>query len=248
MSSKYSNILTMVLIVIIVAIVGICFYYGYDYYTQESGEKQTQKTVEEFKNTVKNKVIVSNKKPKTNTVTSEIPENITDFNALYENTNTVEKEPEAEEPVGDVETEEPGIPEPEKQYLEGYEVVGTIKIPKTGIEYPVLSQVTKKSLETSVAILYGPGVNKPGNTVIVGHNYRNQRIFSNNDKLSNGDTVILTDVYGNVVTYVIYNMYYTSPDDADYMIRNIDEGVREISLSTCNDDSTQRLILWAREQ
>lgn len=248
MSSKYSNILTMVLIVIIVAIVGICFYYGYDYYTQESGEKQTQKTVEEFKNTVKNKVIVSNKKPKTNTVTSEIPENITDFNALYENTNTVEKEPEAEEPVGDVETEEPGIPEPEKQYLEGYEVVGTIKIPKTGIEYPVLSQVTKKSLETSVAILYGPGVNKPGNTVIVGHNYRNQRFFSNNDKLSNGDTVILTDVYGNVVTYVIYNMYYTSPDDADYMIRNIDEGVREISLSTCNDDSTQRLIIWAREQ
>ena len=248
MSNKYSNILTMVLIVIIVAIVGICFYYGYDYYTQESGEKQTQKTVEEFKNTVKNKVIVSNKKPKTNTVTSEIPENITDFNALYENTNTVEKEPEAEEPVGDVETEEPGIPEPEKQYLEGYEVVGTIKIPKTGIEYPVLSQVTKKSLETSVAILYGPGVNKPGNTVIVGHNYRNQRFFSNNDKLSNGDTVILTDVYGNVVTYVIYNMYYTSPDDADYMIRNIDEGVREISLSTCNDDSTQRLIIWAREQ
>lgn len=248
MSSKYSNILTMVLIVIIVAIVGICFYYGYDYYTQESGEKQTQKTVEEFKNTVKNKVIVSNKKPKTNTVTSEIPENITDFNALYENTNTVEEEPEVEEPVGDVETGEPEIPEPEKQYLEGYEVVGTIKIPKTGIEYPVLSQVTKKSLETSVAILYGPGVNKPGNTVIVGHNYRNQRFFSNNDKLSNGDTVILTDVYGNVVTYVIYNMYYTSPDDADYMIRNIDEGVREISLSTCNDDSTQRLIIWAREQ
>lgn len=246
MSSKYSNILTMVLIVIIVAIVGICFYYGYDYYTQESGEKQTQKTVEEFKNTVKNKVIVSNKKPKTNTVTSEIPENITDFNALYENTNTVEEEPVVEEPVvGEVEQEPT---EPEKQYLEGYEVVGTIKIPKTGIEYPVLSEVTKKSLETSVAILYGPGVNKPGNTVIVGHNYRNQRFFSNNDKLSNGDTVILTDVYGNVVTYVIYNMYYTSPDDADYMIRSIDEGVREISLSTCNDDSTQRLIIWAREQ
>ena len=244
MSSKYSNILTMVLIVIIVAIVGICFYYGYDYYTQESGEKQTQKTVEEFKNTVKNKVIVSNKK--TNTVTAEIPENITDFNALYENTNTVTEDPVVEEPVGEI--EEPTEPEIEKQYLEGYEVVGTIKIPKTGIEYPVLSEVTKKSLETSVAILYGPGVNKPGNTVIVGHNYRNQRFFSNNDRLSNGDTIILTDVYGNVVTYVIYNMYYTSPDDADYMLREVEPGVREISLSTCNDDSSQRLIIWAREQ
>ena len=111
-----------------------------------------------------------------------------------------------------------------------------------------MSQVTKKSLETSVAILYGPGVNVPGNTVIVGHNYRNKRFFSNNDKLTSGDEVILTDVYGDTVTYVIYNMYYTSPDDAEYMLRNVEEGVREISLSTCNDDSSQRLIIWAREK
>ena len=246
MSNKYSNILTMVLIVIIVAIVGICFYYGYDYYSQEGDEKQTQKSVEKFNNTVRNKVVVANKKPKTNTTEEKVPENITDFNSLYENTNTVTEEPDDEfvdRPVKDSE-----VQEPEKQYLEGYEIVGTIRIPKTGIEYPVLSEVTKKSLETAVAILYGPGVNEPGNTVIVGHNYRNQRFFSNNDKLANGDTVILTDVYGNVVTYVIYNMYYTSPDDADYMVRDIEEGVREISLSTCNDDSTQRLIIWAREQ
>ena len=43
-------------------------------------------------------------------------------------------------------------------------------------------------------------------------------------------------------------MYYTSPDDAEYMLRNVEEGVREISLSTCNDDSSQRLIIWAREK
>ena len=246
MSNKYSNILTMVLIVIIVAIVGICFYYGYDYYTQEAGEEQTQKSVEKFNNTVRNKVVVANKNKKTNTTVEKESENVIDFNALYENTNTVTEDP-VDEPV-DEPVDKPEVQEPEKQYLEGYEITGTIKIPKTGIEYPVLSEVTKKSLETSVAILYGPGVNVPGNTVIVGHNYRNQRFFSNNDKLANGDTVILTDVYGNVVTYVIYNMYYTSPDDADYMVRTLEDGVREISLSTCNDDSTQRLIIWAREQ
>lgn len=242
MSNKYSNILTMVLIVIIVAIVGICFYYGYDYYTQEAGEEQTKKVVEQFNNsTAKKKVVVAKNTTTKNEVSES--ENVVDLSDLYEN---ILPEPDVQEPVGDEEPTE--REEPAKQYLEGYEIVGTIRIPKTGIEYPVLSQVTKKSLETSVAILYGPGVNVPGNTVIVGHNYRNQRFFSNNDKLSNGDTVILTDVYGNVVTYVIYNMYYTSPDDADYMIRPVDDGVREVSLSTCNDDSTQRLIIWAREQ
>lgn len=242
MSNKYSNILTMVLIVIIVAIVGICFYYGYDYYTQEAGEEQTKKVVEQFNNsTAKKKVVVSKNTTTKNEVSK--PENVADLSDLYEN---ILSEPEVQEPVVDEGSTE--REEPEKQYLEGYEIVGTIRIPKTGIEYPVLSQVTKKSLETSVAILYGPGVNVPGNTVIVGHNYRNKRFFSNNDKLTSGDEVILTDVYGETVTYVIYNMYYTSPDDAEYMLRNVEEGVREISLSTCNDDSSQRLIIWAREK
>ena len=242
MSNKYSNILTMVLIVIIVAIVGICFYYGYDYYTQEAGEEQTKKVVEQFNNsTAKKKVVVAKNTTTKNEVSES--ENVVDLSDLYEN---ILPEPDVQEPVGDEEPTE--REEPAKQYLEGYEIVGTIRIPKTGIEYPVLSKVTKKSLETSVAILYGPGVNVPGNTVIVGHNYRNKRFFSNNDKLASGDEVILTDVYGETVTYIIYNMYYTSPDDAEYMLRNVEEGVREISLSTCNDDSSQRLIIWAREK
>lgn len=242
MSNKYSNILTMVLIVIIVAIVGICFYYGYDYYTQEAGEEQTKKVVEQFNNsTAKKKVVVAKNTTTKNEVSK--PENVADLSDLYEN---ILSESEVQKPVVDERPTE--REEPEKQYLEGHEIVGTIRIPKTGIEYPVLSQVTKKSLETSVAILYGPGVNVPGNTVIVGHNYRNKRFFSNNDKLTSGDEVILTDVYGDTVTYVIYNMYYTSPDDAEYMLRNVEEGVREISLSTCNDDSSQRLIIWAREK
>lgn len=242
MSNKYSNILTMVLIVIIVAIVGICFYYGYDYYTQEAREEQTKKVVEQFNNsTAKKKVVVAKNTTTKNEVSES--ENVANLSDLYEN---ILPEPDVQEPVGDEEPTE--REEPAKQYLEGYEIVGTIRIPKTGIEYPVLSKVTKKSLETSVAILYGPGVNVPGNTVIVGHNYRNKRFFSNNDKLASGDEVILTDVYGETVTYIIYNMYYTSPDDAEYMLRNVEEGVREISLSTCNDDSSQRLIIWAREK
>lgn len=134
-----------------------------------------------------------------------------------------------------------------KTYLEGYEIKGTIKIPKTGIEYPVLSEVTKKSLETAVAILYGPGLNEVGNTVILGHNYRNGVFFSDNDKLTEGDTILITDQSGTTITYEIYKMYETDPDDAEYMLRDT-ENRREISLSTCNDDSSLRLVIWAREK
>jgi len=36
--------------------------------------------------------------------------------------------------------------QPEKVYMEGYEVKGRIQIPKTGIDYPVLETVTKNVL------------------------------------------------------------------------------------------------------
>lgn len=59
----------------------------------------------------------------------------------------------------------------------GYNVLGIIEIPKTGIKYPILDRVTPKSIEQSVAYYYGPGLNKVGNTTIVGHNYRSRSIF-----------------------------------------------------------------------
>ena len=103
----------------------------------------------------------------------------------------------------------------EKTYLENYEVKGIIEIPKNGIEYPILSQVTKRSLELAVAILWGPGLNEVGNTVILGHNYRNGLFFSDNGKLSNGDKILITDQSGTTITYIIYKIEERDPDDSD---------------------------------
>lgn len=91
------------------------------------------------------------------------------------------------------------------------------------------------------------GLNQPGNTTIVGHNYRNKLFFSDNKKLSKGDIIKITDQTGTMVTYEIYDMYETSPSDATYMQRDT-AGAREISLSTCTDDSSARLIILAKEK
>ena len=90
------------------------------------------------------------------------------------------------------------------------------------------------------------GLNQPGNTVISGHNYRNGSFFGNNDKLKLGDKVYITDNSGTKLKYNIYNIYETSPDDGDFIMRETN-GKREISVSTCTDDSSARLILWAKE-
>ena len=113
--------------------------------------------------------------------------------------NLTQEEPVTEDPA--VTPEDPN--EPEKVFMEDYEVVGTIEIPKTGIKYPILERVTVRSIEIAVAVAYGPGVNEVGNTVIYGHNYRNGLFFSDNKKLSNGDKIYVTDKYGEKVTYEI---------------------------------------------
>ena len=134
-----------------------------------------------------------------------------------------------------------------KTQYKGFNVVGTIRIPKINLSYPILERATTKSIEKSVAVLYGPGPNQIGNTVIVGHNYRDGSLFGSNDKLKLGDKVYIKDPTGTEIKYNIYNIYTTSPEDGDYMIRDTN-GKREISLSTCTDNSKERLIIWAVEE
>lgn len=233
--SKYGNVLTMVLVVVVVIILGIAGYFAYSIHEQTVKNDAAQTAIADFEQATKSvrKKVKDNETKTEETVEEEV---ITPDMSAYENGN--EEEGAA--------TEETKAERPKVMY-EGYEMMGRINIPKTGCDYPVLAEVTKHSLEVAVAILYGPGLNEPGNTVIVGHNYRNGLFFSNNSKLKEGDTVVITSAT-ETVNYTIYNMYYTSPDDASYMKRAVEDGVREISLSTCNNDSSQRLIIWAREQ
>lgn len=125
-------------------------------------------------------------------------------------------------------------------------VAGVIEIPKTKVKYNVLDDPSAKAMEVGITIIYGPGLNQTGNTVLAGHNYRNGTFFSNNNKLSSGDKIYITDLSGKKVSYTIYKKYKTDPNDFSYATRNTN-GKREISLTTCTDDSSARIIIWAKE-
>lgn len=241
LNNKYGNILTMILIVLAVTIVGIIGYFAYDTFHTSKVNNNAQLALEEFERATtkvkKKKSNTDSDGENTNTVTNTTSSSLEEAIALL---NTATEEPVVTEPEGSV--EEPQ--EPEKVYMQGYEVVGRLEIPKTNVDYPVLAKLTKKSLEIALAVAYGPGLNKQGNTIIYGHNYRNNSFFSNNKKLAKNDKVYVTDVYGNRVEYTIYNIYQTVQSDAEYMKRETD-GRREISLQTCTDNSAGRIIIWA---
>lgn len=128
----------------------------------------------------------------------------------------------------------------------GYNVIGTIQIPKTKVKYPIVDDISTDAMDRAIVMLYGPGLNQIGNTVIAGHNYRNGGFFGNNKKLELGDKIYITDAYGNKVEYTITNKYLTTDTDFEYASRNT-QGKREISLSTCTSDASKRLVIWAKE-
>lgn len=139
--------------------------------------------------------------------------------------------------------------------MEDYNIIGEIEIPKISLKCNILDEVTKRSIEIAVARMYTTdGLNKPGNTVIYGHNYRNTLFFSRNDELEIGDKVIITDYEQNQkIEYEIYNIFETTMTDTTFYGRNaqITGGAREVTLSTCTDDASEtdrRLIVLAKEK
>jgi LPXTG-site transpeptidase (sortase) family protein len=136
-----------------------------------------------------------------------------------------------------------------KTYYKGFPMAATIEIPKTGIKYPILETATKKSLEIAICILYpeNPVINGVGNLCLVGHNYRNGTFFSDNKKLVVGDNIYITDLSGNKVTYKVYSIFEVDDTDASFMVQDTN-GAKEVSLSTCTDDSEKRTIVKARAE
>ena len=226
MKSGYSKTLTVILIMIIVAVIGLVAYLGFDYYSRY----RTNKDGEAFVDSLTDGVSVDAPEGDTTNTSSEI-ENITTSSNNIDSTGI-----------------SGGSSSNKRPTYKGFYTLGSIEIPKTGVKYPVLEKVTKRSLETSVAVVWPENaeLNKPGNVVIVGHNYRNGVFFSNNKKLSKGDKIYITDLNKNRIAYTIYNIFETSDTDTKFYNRNTD-GKREITLSTCTDDSSARLIIEARE-
>ena len=156
-------------------------------------------------------------------------------------------EQQAIDEQGDDETGPRGIDADGLRYR-GYLVEGKIEMPTVNLRYPILEQMTDANeLEVSIAIQYGVGVNKVGNTVLIGHNYRSGLFFGSNKRMNIGDSVFITDTAtGTRIEYKIYNKYTTEESDTSYFNRNTD-GKREVSLVTCQSNNKYRLVILARE-
>lgn len=229
LGNKYSKTLTIILIVVIVAIVGLLIFFGIDVYRKFYIETVAGEAVGEFENQVNR---IATLPQENDTIINDIPPSV-DLNTLYQN-STTDGSNDGNAHV---------------QYM-GYDMIGTIEIPKTDVKYPIIADydMSINSLNVAIVKLYPSTIelNEIGNTVLAGHNYRNGTFFSNNKKLQKGDKIYITDTTGRKVTYEITKKYETSTSDSSYMTRDTN-GKRGIALTTCTDDTKRRLIILADE-
>lgn len=219
--TKYSKFLTILLVVIIVAIIALGGYLGYSYFESSSKVNDANKYVSTFVEEVANTTTTNN----TNVDTGEgsISSNIAAAETGSNNSNKI-------------------------QTYKGFNVLGTIEIPKTNVKCPVLEgPASNDKIEVAVAVQYPlkAELNTEGNVVIAGHNYRNGTFFSDNKKLENGDKIYITDLNGSKVEYRVYNIFITEANDNSIYNKDTD-GKREITLYSCTDDLDGRLIVEAR--
>ena len=128
-----------------------------------------------------------------------------------------------------------------------YSVDATLNIPSLDINYPILSDWSEELLKISLNKYWGPEPNEIGNYCIVGHNYRSGKMFGQLPAIANGDIIELTDTkYGRTVRYEVYDRYQIDPTDTA-CTSQLTGGKREITLITCKEYGTQRLVVKARE-
>ena len=126
--------------------------------------------------------------------------------------------------------------------------IGTLYIPRTGLKTAVYSNSSVSQMEKMPCFLYTTGgLNKPGATLIVGHNRRNGKLFSNNKKIEEGDEFYFKDYEGNELKYVVYKKFTTTEDDMTFL--DSAENKPVMALSCCTDANDEnRIIVLGRAQ
>ncbi len=143
------------------------------------------------------------------------------------------------------------IPKKEKIFLQeveeeykGYKVTAMLQIPKINVNTCVLEEYSIDALYECVTKFYGNEPNEVGNFCIAGHNSKRKNMFTDIKQLEIGDEIILTSQEKGSLIYEVYDKYKVKPEDTSCLSQETDD--IELTLISCTNDSSKRIIIKAR--
>lgn len=135
-----------------------------------------------------------------------------------------------------------------KEYIGGYEVIGNVKVENLGIDTKVLNPIhdgtdyTEDALKNGAIEYYGNGINEIGNCTILAHNDSSN--FFNLKDIKIDDEIIVKDAEGLEVTYTVIETKTVEATDFSGLLP-MEENSREVTLITCDEGATTRLVVKA---
>ena len=129
-----------------------------------------------------------------------------------------------------------------------YESIGVIRISKIDLNYPILLDTTEELMKVAPSKFHGCNPNEVGNLCITAHNYRRKGVFfSDLDTLAIGDIVEIQDLSQRTIQYEVYDIHTVLPNNREDTTQKT-QGRKEVSLFTCTDDNSQRLVVRCKEK
>lgn len=119
---------------------------------------------------------------------------------------------------------------------------GKIYISKINLEYNIFNDFSDELLKISPCKFYGKRLGEPGNICIAGHNYDNNKFFSNLNKIEIFDEIIMENLKGEKYKYIVYEKNEIQPDDLSILKS---KKKFELTLLTCNNSNKKRLVVKA---
>lgn len=183
----------------------------------------------------------------TNEITNEAENNNVEENTQNTQTQaTPTPKPSTSTPKPTSKAEEK-LPNEIPTTYKGYTVSARLTIPKINLDTYVFQNHSKAALDVGLTRYYGPNANEVGNYCIAGHNFLRKNMFGRLTELKKGDKFTLTDKKHGAVTYKIYDIYKVKPEQTEVLSQETN-GKKEITLITCSDYTSKRIIVKARAE
>lgn len=126
-------------------------------------------------------------------------------------------------------------------------IIGMIEIPSLSISYPIFSYLDDELLKISPCKFLGEMPPASSNLCIAGHNYDNNKFFSNINLLKNGDEILIYNQIGEKFVYSVFNQYEVNDNDLS-PIKEDYQGGYELTLITCNNLNQRRIVVKAKKE
>lgn len=135
----------------------------------------------------------------------------------------------------------------EKTHYLDSDIYGNISIPKLNINYPFFYGINEELLKIYPCRFFGDISNNGSNLCIAGHNYNDNRFFSNLYKLENNDLIIIENADHNIFYYLVYNKFEINENEINLVTKY--SGINnELTLLTCNNKNNKRIVIKAKTE